>query len=60
MSAQVASLQLNVEHLKKQSEMDRIKVSEASKEYVDHNEECIHCEYVESSILLCTFSCGVK
>lgn len=34
MSAQVASLQLNVEHLKKQSEMNRIKVSEASKEYV--------------------------
>ena len=40
MSAQVASLQLNVEHLKKQSEMDRIKVSEASKEYVDHINEC--------------------
>lgn len=34
MSAQVESLQLNVEHLKKQSEMERIKVSEASKEYV--------------------------
>lgn len=36
MSAQVASLQLNVDHLKKQSEMNRIKVSEASRDIIDY------------------------
>lgn len=54
MSAQVSSLQLNVEHLKKQSEMNRIKVSQASREYVEYllmnalinldiNYKCINC-----------------